>query len=118
MTLSTIIIMTILGAAHPYRVVKRNYVSLIDEFIILVVTDLLLFSSNPALDPESREYLGWAIVGILGISIIYSQGGLLIVSVRDGCRSLRIRRNKRAYMKRMKEIEEKKKVSLSQLKDN
>ena len=110
MTLCTIVVMAVLGGAHPYRVVKRNYVALVDEFIILVITDLLLFSSDPGVDADSREYLGWAIVGILGVSIIYSQGGLLITAGRDFCRAMRIRKYKKAYMKKVNEMEERQKM--------
>ena len=105
-TLSTILIMALLGGAHPFKIVSRNYIGLISEFVIIVIMDLLLFSSDPAIEPESRGYLGWSIIGILGASIILTQGGLLIGISKDICRALRIRKLKRAYNKNTKQLKQ------------
>ena len=104
--LSTILIMWLLGSYHPFKVVSRNYKEILSEFVIIVVMDLLLFSSDPALDVNSRALLGWAVIGIMGLSIIFSQGSLMVSICKDACRKLyliRVRRaNRAAYTKRMK----------------
>ena len=51
-TMTTIAIMILLGNAHPFSQVSRNYTSLISEFAIIIMMDLLLISSDPALDLE------------------------------------------------------------------
>ena len=106
--LSTILIMWLLGTAHPFKVVRRNYKELIGEFVIICVMDLLLFSSDPAINVESRAILGWAIIVILGLSIIFSQGSLMVNVFMEACHKLyliRVRRaNRAAYTKRMKLI--------------
>lgn len=84
--LSTIYLMATLGSAHPYADIKRNYISILNEFVIVVIADLLLFSSDPALDGFTRLYLGWAIVGVLGLSILYSQGSLFYNAIKNLCK--------------------------------
>ena len=71
-TLCTIAIMALLGNKHPFRVVRRNYHELASEAVIIVVLDLLMFSSDPAVDLVSRMMIGWAIISILGLSIAFS----------------------------------------------
>ena len=51
-TLCTIAIMALLGNVHPFKVVRRNYTELASEFVIIIVMDLLLFSSDPAIEPD------------------------------------------------------------------
>ena len=41
-----------------------------DEYMILLLTDSLLISTDPALDVEARENLGWVLIGLLGTVII------------------------------------------------
>lgn len=72
--LCTIAIMTILGYSHPFKELKRNYNELASETVILIVMDLLMFSSDPSVSVDSRMLIGWAIIGWLGLSIVVSQG--------------------------------------------
>ena len=57
--------MCVLGMAHPFAEIGRNYAELLSELVILLITDLLLQSSDPALSPNARMLLGWSIIGLL-----------------------------------------------------
>lgn len=100
--LSTILIMTNLGAAHPYAVVRRNYTSILSEFVIVLVMDLLLFSSDPSISLEARMMIGWAITGILGLSIAFSQGSLLTGIICQSITKCKLKYSRRQNMKRHK----------------
>ena len=71
-TLCTIAIMTLLGNVHVFKVVRRNYTEIASEFVIIIVLDGLMFSSDPTVDGDNRIYIGWGIIGILGLSIALS----------------------------------------------
>ena len=75
---STIVVLALVGFVHP---VENSLGQVIDEFVVIIILDLLFFSSDPALDPNMRLYVGWLMIGILGISIIVNQGSLLVNSV-------------------------------------
>ena len=62
----SIFVMTLVGFVRP---VKKPFSHLIDEFVVIIVLDLLFFSTDPALDAEMRIYLGWFLISILGLSI-------------------------------------------------
>lgn len=58
--------MVVLGFAHPFAEIPRNYTELLSEFVVLLTLDMLMLSSDPALNPNSRMMLGWSIIGLLG----------------------------------------------------
>lgn len=60
-----------------------------NEFVIVIVADLMFFASDLALDGSARQNLGWSIVGVLGLSIVYSQGSLIFSALRDLCKYIR-----------------------------
>ena len=94
MTLSTIAIMILLGNAHPFSTVSRNYTSLISEFVIIIITDLLLISSDPDLDLYWRIDFGYGMIAILACTIILSQGSLMtgvIKNMYSSCKLKKIR---------------------------
>ena len=101
--MSTIAIMILLGNAHPFSNVGRNYTTLIAEFVILIIMDLLLISSDPALDLEQRIFFGYGIIGILGLSIIMSQGGLMVGVIKDMCNTCKLKKIRNKNIKLMKE---------------
>lgn len=70
--LSTIFVIAILGSAHPYQRVSSNYHHIASESVIIVVMDLLLFSSDPAVTVDDRKKLGFSLIAILGLSIAKS----------------------------------------------
>ena len=76
--ISTVVVLALVGFVHP---VENSLGQVIDEFVVIIILDLLFFSSDPALDPNMRLYVGWLMIGILGISIIVNQGSLLVNSV-------------------------------------
>ena len=45
-------IVAVLGTAHPKIVVRNNYKEIANESVILFIVDLLLFSSDPLVEPD------------------------------------------------------------------
>ena len=70
--LSSIFITAILGFVHPQRIVKDNYKEIWNESVIIMILDLLLFSSDPSVVPKSRSYIGYTMIGVLGVSLCFS----------------------------------------------
>lgn len=106
--LSTIAIMVLLGNKHPYLVVSRNYTELNSEFAIIIVMDLLLAASDPKLSGDSTEMMGFGIIGVMGLSILASQGMLLYGAAKDICTKCRLRRirakNKKIMQKKARKL--------------
>ena len=88
--------MLILGSSHPYEIIGRNYTSILSEFVIVIIMDTLMISSDPAIDPQSHQTIGWLIIGVMGISIIFSQGSLLVSSVKDMIKSYKLKKIRKA----------------------
>ena len=88
--------MLVLGSSHPYEVIRRNYTSILSEFVIVIIMDTLMISSDPAMDPESHQTIGWLIIAVMGISIILSQGSLLVSSVKDMIKSYKLKKIRKA----------------------
>ena len=57
---------------RPYREPTANRKKLVSEFTILVVTNFLLTSSIASIDVRAREWLGWAIIVVIGFILTYS----------------------------------------------
>ena len=70
--LSTVMIVAVLGMAHPFSDVKRNYKMIGSEYVVIVIMDMLLFTSDPSNEPSSRSYIGGAMIAALGISLFVS----------------------------------------------
>ena len=81
-TMFTILVITLLGNAHPMKDVKANYTLIANEAVILLVTDLLLFCSDPSIGVDNQFLLGLSIVFILAMSLIFSQGSLMLASCK------------------------------------
>ena len=71
-TLCSILITAVLGFSHPYKTVANNYKQIGNEFVIILIMDFLLFSSDPSVLPEQREYIGFMMIAALGISLCLS----------------------------------------------
>ena len=71
-SLSSIVILTILGFAHPYADMQKNRVGMVSEFVILLVLDILLCTSDPALEVNARTKLGFIVIAILMFYVLYS----------------------------------------------
>ena len=97
MTLMTIFVIALLGQAHPLKAIASNYTNIRSEAIILLIVDLLLFSSDPSLEPNNRQFLGFMIVAVIVAFIIIREGSLLIKS----CKTLKLECKKRAFKKRI-----------------
>ena len=67
----TIFVMTLIGFVKPEGEPLSH---LIDEFVVIIVLDLLFFSTDPVLDADMRIYHGWVLISILGLSILVNQG--------------------------------------------
>ena len=104
----TIFVMNLLGSKHPLKPIKENYIAIFNEFVIIVMMDLMLITSLPTITVERKKGLGWTMVYILGISIAISQGMLLIGSlceVKNKCKLKAIRRkNKKLHDKKKQDL--------------
>ena len=69
--LSSIFLMTLIGNVRPYTELYKNRMGMITEFVILLVIDCLLCSTNPGLDVSARGYLGWTVIAILSLVASY-----------------------------------------------
>ena len=100
----TIFVMNLLGTKHPLLPIKENYIAIFNEFIIIVMMNLMLITSLPTIEVERKKGLGWMMVYILSISIAISQGMLLISSlceVKRKCKLKALRKkNKKLYDER------------------
>ena len=68
----TIFVMNLLGSKHPLTPIKENYIAIFNEFVIIVMMNLMLITSLPTITVERKKGLGWSMVYILGISIAIS----------------------------------------------
>ena len=69
--LMTLLIMALLGNMHPLTPIKENYYQIFFEFVIIMEVDLMLIATMPELDVTRKKGIGWAMVGILAVSIIF-----------------------------------------------
>ena len=67
---SSIALLVFMGFIKPRTDKSLNKRGMFDEYMILLVLDSLLISSDPALNVEARENLGWVLIGLLGTVII------------------------------------------------
>ena len=98
-------IMAVLGMAHPYSEVKKNYKMIGSEFVIVLIMDMLLFTSDPSTAASNRSYIGFAMIAALGISLFLSQGSIIfnsLVLVKLRIKRLRLIRQKNRRMARRK----------------
>ena len=70
--LSSIFLMTLIGNVHPYVEIHKNRLGMITEFVILLVIDCLLCSTNPGLEVSARGYLGFTVIAILSLVALYT----------------------------------------------
>ena len=68
---------------------------MITEFVILLVIDCLLCSTNPGIVVSARAYLGWTVIAILSLVLLYAQGTILV----GNCKKMKLK-CKQAYIKR------------------
>ena len=80
--MSTIIVAAILGIIRPYRERGRNNEEIASESVVLIQMDLLFLASNPELEPEMRDRMGYTMIGFVGLFILVSQGSLLYSGLR------------------------------------
>ena len=97
----TIFVMNLLGTKHPLKPIKENYIAIFNEFIIIMMMNLMLITSLPTIEVERKKGLGWTMVYILGFSIAISQGMLLISSlceIKHKCKLKALRKkNKKLF---------------------
>ena len=97
----TIFVMNLLGTKHPLTPIKENYIAIFNEFVIIVMMNLMLITSLPTIEIERKKGLGWSMVYILGISIAISQGMLLTSSLCEVIKKCKLkairRKNKKLY---------------------
>ena len=66
-SITSVFISALLGFDHPYKEISKNYKSIVSEAYVLIVLDLLLFSSNPTTTIYERSLYGWSMIGVVGI---------------------------------------------------
>lgn len=71
-SMMTILTMTVLGTVHPFKDTEENYSQILLEFVILINMDLLMFSTDRLINGEFRMALGWSMIALLGVAILYS----------------------------------------------
>ena len=107
--MSTILIVAVRGIVHVMKALGQNYASLASEAIILITIDLLLFPTDPRIDPSDRTYIGLVMVMVDLGYLLYSQGTLLyasgnkaLYSIKKKCRSKRQQANKMRHKQKYK----------------
>lgn len=105
--ISTIIVMGNLGLMHPNREVRKNYIEIGNEAVIIFVLDLLLFSSSPDLDPVQRSAIGYVMIAVLLISMLYNYGSMFLEALRKvklRCKLCSLRRRTRSRLRQLAQI--------------
>ena len=69
-TLQSIFQMMWIGAHHPYSVRRNNNMTLVNEYVILVVTSLLLVASDSSIGSYNRSALGYAVNVVVSLTIL------------------------------------------------
>jgi len=77
-SVSSIILMAFVGYNRPSIYKGFNRGKIFDEYLVLLVMDCLLISSDPTLDTEMRIEIGYVLMGLLGVAILAGQGPILI----------------------------------------
>ena len=72
LSLSTVMVMVILGYIHPLSDIDSNQRSLRAELVILFFIDLVLCSSDPRINGRGRLWIGWTVIFLLGLVIAVS----------------------------------------------
>ena len=101
--LSTVFLAAVVGMIHPFQILPENYKSLASEGVILVVMDLFLIVSNPALPAKVKAYLGYVIVLIVSSFFAVFIGALFYSSISLCIRYIRRYLAKREAKQKMKE---------------
>lgn len=105
---STIVIMAVLGLLHPIQEVRKNYAEIANEVVIIFIMDLLMFSSDTNLPPSNRSLIGFCMIAVLLLSMLYNYGSILLHlarRVRLRCKLQLIRCRVRARQKKLNELQ-------------
>ena len=113
--LMTLLIMALLGNQHPLTPIKENYYQIFFEFVIIMEVDLMLIATMPEIDVTRKKGIGWAMVGILAVSIIVGQGMLVISSISAARRNCKLKQVRKRNLKKWKKA---KTMTKKQLKEN
>ena len=95
--------MAFLGFNKPYSDLSLNVRGIFDEYVILMVLDFLLISSNPVLDVEMRLDIGWCVIAILGATIFFAQAPIMYTNCKTLKQKLKVRSAKKKLQQRIKE---------------
>ena len=71
-SISTVFVVAIVGMSHPFVNLKRNYYRIASEFVIMAIIDLLLFSTDPLIEPDDKPYIGLTILIFFGVYLFAS----------------------------------------------
>ena len=92
LSLSTIFVMMVLGN-RPHQELRQNYMitGLAGEAAVLIIQDLLLFSTDPLVIPEHRDKIGLCIMIVMGLNILFAVTPLIIESIQESKRQCKIK---------------------------
>ena len=102
--LGTYITASFLGnSTHSLSQISLNYTTIMSEFVIVAVIDLLLVATDPGLDIEAHGYIGKILIAVLGLTIFASQGQLLVESILTLKNRMRLYFLRKAHRKELAE---------------
>ena len=90
------------GQFNPYLLRKQNRVEISNECLTLISTYTLFVFTQFVPEPEARYKIGWALVGVVSISLA---SNILIIfheSAVSSIRRLRMKYQRRKYNAKMK----------------
>ena len=100
----TVFLMMWLDFYHPFRRVRRNYEESVNEFVVIIVVDLLLFTSDPSLGSVQRKSIGIAIITVMILTILANQGYVIFYTIWRFYRRSKLwcarRKNKKLFQQR------------------
>ena len=66
-SLTNLILLLVL---KPYKSKTLNYVEVLNEAIVLLMSDLYLCFDEIISDPEVEELMGWVFIGVIGLAAL------------------------------------------------
>ena len=90
---------------HPLKEQRQNYLSqgLAGEAVILVMQDLLMIATDSQVIPEHRQVIGWVIIYVMALNIIFAVGIMLNESIRETIRQIKMKKKRKLAVKTMNE---------------
>ena len=90
---------------HPFVERNENYLGggLAGEAVILVMQDLLMLGTDSQVIPEGRQLVGWAIIYVMSLNMIFAIGIVMNDSIRETIRQCKMKKKRSLAKKMMKD---------------